>query len=406
MAATGRVTSGGRTKILFILDAFPDPHAGTEGQFWLLFNMLDRTRFEPAILLLRHSTFLQENVRNAQVRVLDVRSLRSVSGFWRILKSVLWARREGYRIAHIFFNDSALVFPPLLKLAGLKAIVSRRDLGFWYTRGNLKLLRFNARCVDAVVANCEAVKKVVIREEGYPPEKIRVIYNGLTRRIESPQSERLREQMGLPQSARLLVLVANLRPLKRIDDAIRALAGLGVTHGDVRLLVVGEDREGSGGRTHRDELTDVATAAGVTGKVHFLGKIADPMPVIHAADVCLLCSETEGLSNTIIEYMFAGKPVVCTDVGGNSELVRSGWSGACVRVGDVAEMVNAIARLLDNPELSRISGENARNYAIEIFSPEAMLDSQCQMYDELAVGPSNAVPAAASHFSGRGDEGG
>ena len=387
-----------KIKLLYILDAFPDPQAGTEGQFWLLFSQLDRSRFEPAIVLLRRSAWLEEHVKDVPVHVLEVGSLRSPGGFWRILKAVRWARRERYRIAHIFFNDSAIVFPPLLKLVGIKVIVSRRDLGFWYTPANLRLLRLTSRFVDTVVANCEAVKRVVVQKEGFRAEQVQVIYNGI-RRDESVPSENVRARLGLPPHARLLVLVANLRPLKRVDDAIRTLALLGPGNDDVQLLIVGEDRPNEAGRSHREELGDLAASLGVAQRVHFLGKMADPMPVIHAADICLLCSETEGLSNTIIEYMFAGKPVVCTDVGGNGELVEHDRTGIVVSVGNIQRMAEAIARLLTMETTRNEYGEHARQRANEFFSSGGMITRQSALYKALLPSSDTAKQIPESNRS-------
>ena len=168
--------------------------------------------------------FYRRSAGTVPVRVLCVPRLRSLVGMMRILRATWWARRSGFQMAHIFFNDSALVFPLLLKLAGLKVIVSRRDLGFWYTRANLVILRFQARFVDAMVANCEAVRNVVVQSERMLSEKVRVIYNGIARR--SSAAPMSRSAFGIPEDADLILVVANLRPLKRIDVAIRALGRL------------------------------------------------------------------------------------------------------------------------------------------------------------------------------------
>ncbi len=317
-----------KVRILFILDQFPGPTAGTEGQFWLLFQGLDRERFDPAILLLRSSAFLETVAGDAPVKVLDVQRLRSPRSLWRILKAVIWARRNNYDVAHIFFNDSSLVFPPLLKLAGIRVIVSRRDLGFWYTPGQLRILRWNRRYVDWIVANCKAVREVVCQAEHYDPSHVQVIYNGLVRHPLGLDRAATRHSLGIEAQAQVLVVVANLRPLKRIDDAIRALSLVRQRHPAAVLVIVGEDRPYEGGPSLRAGLESLADSLAVRDAVRFVGPLADPMPAIVSADVCLLVSETEGLSNSIIEYMVAARPVVCTNVGGNAELVADGANWA------------------------------------------------------------------------------
>jgi len=371
-------------RLLFILDSFPDPGAGTEGQFWLLLRGLDRARVEPAVVLLRPSAFLERELGDIPLRVVNVQRLRSFRGLWRIAATAWWARRAGFQVAHIFFNDSAMVFPPLLKLLGIRVIVSRRDLGFWYTPANLRVLRIVARFVDCVIANCEAVRQVVMRCEGYPPERVQVIYNG-SGQPAIPLAAARRQDYGVPEGVPLIVLVANLRPLKRVGDAVRALAtmqgpGAAIPH----LLVAGEDREGVTGESHRVELEQVGRELGVSAQLHFAGKMADPMPVIALADVCVLCSETEGLSNVVIEYMLAGKPVVCTAVGGNTELVLEGETGRLVPVGDVDRLAAALAEVLGDPGRARLWGETARQRALELFAPTVMIERHQQLYEALA----------------------
>ncbi|AMN47459.1 hypothetical protein ACG33_10165 [Steroidobacter denitrificans] len=383
MAAEGGMSRPSeKLKLLYILDAFTDPQAGTEGQFWLLFNQLDRSQVDPAIVLLRPSVWLLEHVKDAPIRVLNVHSLRSPGGLWRILKIVRWARREGYRIAHIFFNDSAIVFPPLLKLAGIKVIVSRRDLGFWYTKANLKLLRFNRRFVDTVIANALAVKSVVESREDYPEKKIRVIYNGLRRDRLSPD-DALRRSLGIPENAPILIVVANLRPLKRIDDVINALAKRGNGKQDAHLIVIGEDRPGRDGPSHKAELKSLAASLKISQQLHMIGQIEDPMPILSLANICLLCSETEGLSNAIIEYMLAGKPVVCTNAGGNSELVKHKKNGFVVPIGDVDSIAGAIDGLLADPILMQQMGQASFVRALSMFNPAEMVRHHMDLYLQL-----------------------
>jgi L-malate glycosyltransferase len=384
MATARGLSPGRKLKVLFILDAFPDPLAGTEGQFWLLFKGLDRERFAPGILLLRASEFLAANVSDAPVKVLGIERLRSPANLWKVLRAALWARRSGYDVAHIFFNDSAIVFPLPLRLAGLRVIVSRRDLGFWYTRGNLRILRLVRHFVDRAIANCQSVKNVVCRSERFSPRAVNVIYNAWQPRGPVPARLAARAALELPSQAQVVTVVANLRPLKRVDDAIRAFAIVKHALPAARLLIVGEDRLLPDGASLRGQLIALGTQLGVAGDIRFLGKLRDPTEAIAAADVCLLCSETEGLSNSIIEYMSCERAVVCTDVGGNSELVESGVNGYCVGVGDVAAIAQRIRELLERPETAAAMGIESARRVTERFSLAANISSHAALYAELS----------------------
>jgi glycosyltransferase involved in cell wall biosynthesis len=360
-------------RVLYILDSFPDPTAGTEGQFWRLIRGLDPSRFRPAVVLLRPSEFLARELGSVPLRVLNVTRLRSPGALLRVVRAAWWARRSGFRVAHIFFNDSA--------------IVSRRDLGFWYSRSNLPLLRMAAKFVDRAVANCKAVRQEVIQAENFPPDKVDVIYNATDADDECSGSAS-RAQFGVPENVPLIIIVANLRPLKRIEDGIRALALLDdAPNGRVHLLVVGEDRTGVRGGSHRDELERIARDLRVSDRVRFGGKMTDPAPVIRLADACVLCSETEGLSNTVIDYMLAGKPVVCTAVGGNLELIVDRECGRLVRVRDPADMAGALSEILRDRGLANSWGQAARARALRMFTPASTMIAQYQIIYEDLAGP-------------------
>jgi glycosyltransferase involved in cell wall biosynthesis len=106
--------------------------------------------------------------------------------------------------------------------------------------------------------------------------------------------------------------------------------------------------------------------------------------VISAADACLLMSETEGLSNSIIEYMSLGRPVVCTNVGGNVELVTDGQTGFVVSVGDPMATSERLELLLNRADISAQMGENARAFALARCSAEHMLAAHSALYHEMA----------------------
>jgi len=382
-----------RTKVLFVLDEFPGPYAGTETQFWLLVNGLDRRRFAPSILLLRESSYLREHAGDIPVHVIDVLRLKSVSGLVRIVQAARWARRQGFRIAHIFLNDAALAFPLPLAMLGIKVIVSRRDLGFWYSRMNLPILRLQAKFVSAVVANSRAVADVVTQAEGFAAAAVRVIYNGLAR--SASLTMMTRTALGVPESAAVVVVVANLRPLKRVGDVVSAIGNL-AAQGElkVHLLLVGDDRPGDSGVSHQQELRALAEQVGVAEQVHFLGMMPDPMPVIALSDVCVLASDTEGLSNVIIEYMSAGKPVVATDVGGNSELIVEGATGYLIKPRDVAALERALSNLLRNPTIAAQLGSAGRTRTESVFAARAMIAQHESLYRELLSPTAQREPSS------------
>lgn len=372
-----------RKPILFVLDSFTGANAGTESQVVLLLNALDRSQFEPHVVLLRGPDRLSACVPNVPVEVLNIRQLKSAKSWLAATSCALRYRAKGVVVAQIFFNDATALFPLPLRLAGIRVVVARRDLGFWYTPALLRLLRFSGKFVDAVVCNAEAVRSVTIEQEGIPAARTLVIHNGITRAHDNVLPGDLRARFSIDSNAPVVGIVANLRPLKRIDTAIRAVAHLSRLQPAPHLVVAGADRPGRTSNSHRAELEDLANSLGVLERVHFAGPVEDPMPLLAACDVAALCSDTEGLSNSVIEYMLAGKPVLCTPVGGNSELVDEGRTGYFFDVGDDSVLAERLASLfLDRPRLQRM-GVLARSETCFRFDAARMVKAHELLYAHL-----------------------
>jgi glycosyltransferase involved in cell wall biosynthesis len=369
-------------RVLYVLDEFAAGTAGTEGQFLQLLTGVRARNADVQVMLLRSSPALKE-LADVPTTVLGLRSLASlgaVAALWRLARG---ARAAGADVAHLFFNDTSIACPIPLRLAGIPVIVSRRDLGFWYTPGALRLLRMNRGAVSTVVANSLAVKREVIRQERYPQSRVTVIHNGWRQRQVLEDPRQVRDALGIPAAAKLLLIVANLRPLKRVDDAIRIIALALRADPDVWLAVVGADRSGAGG-SERERLAALARELGVADRIVFAGSRADPWPIICACDVGLLCSETEGLSNTLIEYSAAGKPVVCTRVGGNDEVVADSQSGFLYPTGNVEQAADRVGELLRDPQLSRRLGAFGRQLVATRFGIEPMVESHMRLYAAVA----------------------
>ncbi len=369
-------------RVLYVLDEFAGRTAGTEGQFLQLVSGVRARNADVLVMALRSSPALQE-LSDIPTRVLGLHSLASlgaVGALWRLVRA---ARAAGADIAHLFFNDTSIACPIPLRLAGIPVIVSRRDLGFWYTPGMLRLLRMNRSAVSTVVANSLAVKREVVRQERYPESRVTVIHNGWRQREVCEELAQVRGALGIPAAAKMLLIVANLRPLKRVDDAIRITALALRADPDVWLAVVGADRSGATG-SERERLASLARELGVADRVVFAGSRADPWPVISACDVGLLCSESEGLSNTLIEYSAAGKPVVCSSVGGNAEVVADSQSGYLYALGNVEQAAGKVGQLLRDPELSRRMGVLGRQLVASRFGIEQMVESHLRLYAAVA----------------------
>src|SRR5690606_30407957 len=193
------------------------------------------------------------------------------------------------------------------------------------------------------------------------------------------ERQRYVETLGLPQSGRFVVLVANLREIKRIGDAISALARLTQTLPDAHLVLIGAGDP--------QPYRMLADTGGIAGQVHFLGARSDVKNILRVMDVGLLCSESEGYSNAIVEYMQARLPVVASDVGGNSEAVEHGVTGFLFPMGDVDQMAEQLATVLNGESRAVTAmGDAGCKRAGHRHALHTMIEAHCGLYDRLLSG--------------------
>ena len=226
--------------------------------------------------------------------------------------------------------------------------------------------------------------------EGYLEGKIRVPARRITRIINGVdvglfRPPETRSRGVLPKdfaSATDLVIgtVGRLEPIKDQGTLVRAFIELAERYpahrARLRLVIVGD---GSTRQALRELLADRQLA----GQVWFAGSREDVPKLMQAMDVFVLPSLAEGISNTIMEAMACGLPVVATDVGGNAELVVEEKSGFLVPRDDPSQMATALSSYLETPEIVEQQGQAARDRAEQAFSLAVMVDSYRRVYRQV-----------------------
>jgi glycosyltransferase involved in cell wall biosynthesis len=130
----------------------------------------------------------------------------------------------------------------------------------------------------------------------------------------------------------------------------------------------------------------MARELGLSKHVRFLGEFHDVPALLKRSDICVLTpSANEGLSNSILEYMAAGKPVVATDCGGNRELVAEGENGFVIPVGDTDALADRLTRLWHDRTLCNRMGEVGRIRIEQEFSRGKVLDQFAALYQGVAA---------------------
>lgn len=362
-------------KLSIIMDQYNHPHAGTESQVLKLVNGLIAAGWEVRFAVFRGTEYSRSGQFPVAVDQLDVGRMTDPGSWVKVYRYARQLRADGFHLAHIFFNDASVIGPPMLRLAGLRSVISRRDMGFWYTDRYLKVLKWTGRFISAAVCNSRAVAEVTEQAEKLRPELIHVIYNGYPM---DTGHDTEAAAAGTPEERPVIGIVANLRPIKRIDDLMRAVA-LAVENGHDPLLHLVGGGDPSGYQTLAQEL-------GIADRVRFLGSQEHPEHFIRQFDIAVLCSASEGFSNAIIEYLRCGKPVVCTRTGGNPEIISDGVNGFLVEVGDVAGLAEKLQILLADPDMRDAMSRNGTKQVADRYSLDTMIREHVTLYRSLMQG--------------------
>ena len=357
--------------IVYVFDCFNTPNAGSEGQFITLAKGIDRSKFDLHIVLLNPSNVVESLSLNIPVSTLNGFSLKNLKSWYQLYKVLSRLTFKRACILHTFFIDSSISVPLLNVLLGKKNIISRRDLGYWYTPFYLKVLTFTGKFVNHVIANSQAVKNIVNEKEGINETCIEVIYNGYKFSEQADYSSLVPKKITHDSLQPInLIIVANIRPVKRIFDAVTALSMLDSKN--VSLSIAG------GGDPQA--LVALAKKLDVSDRVFFLGEQSNVLPFLKKADIGLLCSESEGFSNAIIEYHISHLPVVCSAVGGNFEAVEDSVDGFLYPMGDVKALTNRLNSLVNSKVLRKEMGETGFKKASSRHSPTAMIEHTERLY--------------------------
>jgi glycosyltransferase involved in cell wall biosynthesis len=249
--------------------------------------------------------------------------------------------------------------------------------GFQEARGlRIGLLR-RARDLELARATRLIIPSEALRELalgwGVPPEKVVVIPNPVS---PPPLEDRetLRARHGF--EGRTLVFAGRLVPQKSIDVALDAV----VANPDVSLLLAGEG-------PYRERLERYAASLPLDGRARFLG----PLPrqtvfeLLRAADAALLSSSWENFPHMVVEALAVGTPVLATDAGGVTEILRDEENGLLVPMGDAEALAAAIRRYFDDPALEeRLRA--AAPASVERFAPDAIFARLEGLLEEAASG--------------------
>lgn len=234
---------------------------------------------------------------------------------------------------------------------------------------------------DAIFAVTEELRAYHAQQAWYSPEKIRVLHNGVDTRRFAPLADcrdAVRRSLNLSAGSFVVGSVGRMVAIKDYTTLLKAAAAAAARGVDIQVLLAGAGPELETYRKAAAALPELA------GRVRFPGATEQVPGMLNAMDAFVLPSLLEGMSNTILEAMACGLPVVATNVGGNPELVKDGVTGWVFPAGHATELANRLEQLGQDGGLRVRFGRAARERALNEFSLEAMIRRYEDLYLELA----------------------
>lgn len=384
VAASSRRAIANPVRITYLIGSLA--RGGAEGQLLELLKRLERSRWHADLILFndRYGDRASDiNLQHFSLQIPDsgisrsfVKGIKAAAAIARLGKRL---RQTRSAILHAFLPASFVLAVPAAKLARTPILIgSRRSLVNCYRNGKIlaRVDRSATRMCDHVVGNCHAVTEEIVRVDGVPSERTATIPNGVDTDKFRPGERGLRQLHCWSQNV-VFGIVANFIPYKRHADFIRAAALISRQAPQARFVMTGEDRG------ILSELRCQIAAEGLESRFTIIPGTSKPEMVYPSLDAYICTSETEGLSNVLLEAAASGLPIIATDVGGNGEIVSGGENGYLVPVGEPEQIAAAALALIANPEQRARMGARSRQIVSQKFSLDVMVRQHEELYTKL-----------------------
>ncbi len=315
------------------------------------------------------------------------RRMQTLSG---ILSLSLYLFFEGWRfdVIHVhqygWPSSLAILFGMLARRPVVLKLTSTGPQGIRATLGRLpgRTLHLGLhRHLSACIATSRRASEEMVGI-GLDASRVHLIPNGLDTEAFAPPSVESRAQARLKlqlDDSPLVLTVCQMRPEKCLPLLLDAWVRVRRRIPEARLAIVGDGNEMS-------KLREQAERLNLDSSLLLPGRSSDPRPWYQAADLYVLSSVNEGLSNSLMEALSSGLPVVSTRVSGSEDIVEAADTGLLVPVNDEAAMGEAIFELLDDPERAKACGIRASEYATSHFRLESVAEKVAKLYSDLQAG--------------------
>ena len=371
------------TKILHLIGQLE--RGGAERQLLYLAQSLKERGWEQVVVTFNPGEAWDGRFAEIGIPLLGIRRQRNK--LWRLLQLALAVHRERPTLLHSWSNHTNVYARWVPGFGGLRRIFAFRNNPTVDRMGRPTMRVAHARAylsADCVVSNSQNAIDCAVAA-GVRARRSEVVDNI----VEARGRARPGEKVAVPT----VVSAGALIPIKGYDVLLEAFGKLGESGVSFKLLLAGDGPE-------RNRLERQAISLGIGERVKFLGGIDDVPALFSTAHVAVHSSHSEGLSNTILEAMAEGLPVVATNVGGTPEMISDGRTGLLVPPNDARTLAANVRQLLERPDLRARLGRAGFEVVRERFNVERITTQYERLYESV-LSPESELRVAMNASSFR-----
>ncbi len=370
-----------KIKILYI---HPNLKAGGAEEIRLTFlKHIDRTRYDVTLYCIGEKGRIGKEIEALGYRVHEEKGSLRFLNIFTLFKILKYMNGHHFDIVHMTLSIPNFYGRIAAMILGIRPIiVEEQNYYERYPRGLRyifkKINQLLSRGTSSIIANSEAVKQYLIKEEKVPEHKILTLYNAIDpdKFIVKKSKEELRAVLGLRQNP-VLGYVASFSERKGHVYLIKSFQKVLQSYPNAALLLIGE------GQALERELRAYVEANGLDKSVVFMGLRRDIPQLLTSMDVFVASPLKEAFGINLAEAMYMRIPCVATNVGGVPEVIKDRETGILVPPADPDTLAEAVKELLDKPELAKRYSEAGKKRVEELFFVDEYKTKLEALYSEL-----------------------
>lgn len=361
-----------------VVQVVSDTNIGGAGRYLLNYlKYFDRSKFEVYVVVPNGSMLVPHIKTHVDVNLVEAPFMADKSYDKRCVKFLKKLFSEiSPQIIHTHASLSARIAARHNKTA--KIVSTRHCLEPVETGLKAKLKGMvNSNLTDVYIAVADAVKEN-LEKCFIPKEKIKTVYNGVEKidELSEDKIKEVRKSLNIEDDEIAFGIFARLESVKGHKYFLKAARELLKTGRKAKFVVVGEG-------SLEDDLKKRVEKYDIKDNVIFTGFVEDTSELLNAVDINVNSSESEAMSLSILEAMSLGKPTIATDVGGNSQLVKSAHTGLLVAANDTTSLSEAMIQFVDDNKLYEVCAKGALGEYKEKFSADIMVLNLEKLYLEI-----------------------